>query len=180
MPAPFDLDRPVTVYRVAKGAGVTGLPPDFPPELRELAHQTMRQLAGSGMLPQGLDVAPVAGPPLEPAWTEAGYAVVQKRVIADPAMRAQLRRIFGRATNYQASDAACFEPSLVVTIGDGHQVAVSLPCHRAAAKGFAWPHPDDGLTNETRRWLEALHGSLFGVAPPSQESGSRSQSDSAP
>lgn len=166
MPAPFDADRPITVYRIAKGAKVTGGPPGLPPELMEAAQQTMRELAGSGLLPPGLTVTPTIAAPLDPAWTEAGFVAVQSHVIEDPAMRAQLRRIFGRPTNYVSSDAECFEPSMLVRFGDEGQVAVSLPCNRAVARGFPWPHPHDGLGEETRHWLEAFHGSLFGVAPP--------------
>lgn len=161
MPAPFDVDRPVMVYRIVKATPLSE-PRALLPGPREFGQETLAALETSGVLPPALNAAPFPPPPLEPSWLETGYTAVQKRVIEDPALRARLRRIFGRAGNFVAADVACFEPSMLFTFGDD-RVAVSLPCNRATAQGFAWPHADDGIGEEARHWLESFHGSLFGA-----------------
>jgi hypothetical protein len=185
--APFDkLDKAqVTIMRLqpkpqttSPVPGVGGLQiPGLPPELQQMAQQTLDQLQQQGIIPPGLLPPGLGGTPgqppppqLPPYPRDPQWVIADQRPVVDPDLRDDLLDIFGDEDSFNANRGNCFYPAMAVSfqspsVPEPVDVVVSFSCNQAVGYGFQWPHPQSGLAPKTSSKLAGIHQNIFGVPP---------------
>lgn len=184
--APFDnLDRAqVTVMRLqAAPQQATPVPgigggiqiPGLPPELQQMAQQTLDQLQQQGIIPPGL--IPGMGTPATPQQPQfppfprdPQWVIADQRPVVDDELRDELLDLFGDEDSFNANRGNCFYPAMAVSFQSPSapepvDVVVSFSCNQAVGYGFQWPHPQSGLTPKAASKLAGIHTNIFGVPP---------------
>lgn len=185
--APFDkLDQAqVTIMRLQAAPqatspvpGVGGLQiPGLPPELQQMAQQTLEQLQQQGIIPPGLLPPGLTGQPGQPPAQQyppfprdPQWVIADQRPVVDGELRDELLDLFGDEANFNANRGNCFYPAMAVSfqspqVPEPVDVVVSFSCNQAVGYGFQWPHAQSGLTPEASSKLAGIHSNVFGVPP---------------
>lgn len=189
--APFNqlAESPVTVYRLQNyqdqpvattpttpapgtvGSIIPGLP--IPTEFQPQVQQAQQMICG--FLPPGSPGCAAAGAtpavPTTPAVQNTpqfeGYRIIGQAQVMDTNLRGQLIDIFGYDSSFTAKKSPCLFPEFGFSFGAGGaqppaDVLVSFSCNQVQARNFAWPHPDNGLKDDTVKKLSAIIQKLFG------------------
>ena len=185
--APFDqMDKAqVTILRLQPAAAAQPMPtqpgagtliPGLPPELQNLANATLQQLQQQGIIPPGLipgmpgQTTQPMQPQLPPYPNDPQWAIADQRPVVDDALKEQLLDLFGNADSFNDQRQNCWTPGMAVSFqsptAQPVDVLVSFSCNQAVGYGFQWPHPQSGLTMESRNTLTGIYQSLFGPVPP--------------
>jgi hypothetical protein len=185
--APFDkLDKAqVTILRLQPAPqqqttpvpGLGGLPiPGLPPELQQMAQQTLEQLQQQGIIPPGL-LPPGMGTPATPPQPQyppfprdPQWVIADQRPVVDEDLRDELLDLFGDEESFNANRGNCFYPAMAVSfqspsVPEPVDVVVSFSCNQAVGYGFQWPHRQSGLAPKTASKLAGIHSNIFGVPP---------------
>jgi hypothetical protein len=189
--APFNqlAESPVTVYRLqnyqdqpvatatpatpAPGTGgslIPGLP--IPPEFQPQVQQAQQMICGflppgsPGCTPGGSTTPMPTTPAVQNAPMFQGYRIIGQAQVMDTKMRSDIIDIFGYEKSFGPKKSPCMFPELGLSFGAGGaqtaDVLVSFSCNQVQARNFAWPHPDNGMKDETVKKLSAIIQKLFG------------------
>lgn len=143
----------------APGAGIPGLPPEITQWVQGGAGG-LQQLLPPGLLPPGMfggqqqgqqQTTPTLPGVPDPTPRFQGFRILQQTPVLDPDLKEDLAKILGREKNFDAKHANCLyaEMGLSFVPGPGaipNDVLISFSCNQVAARNFAWPHPNTGMT----------------------------------
>jgi hypothetical protein len=143
----------------AAGGGIPGLPPEISQWVQGGAGG-LQQLLPPGLLPPGMfggqqQGQQPASPRLpgvpDPTPRFHNFRILQQTPVLDPDLKEELAKVFGREKNFDSKHANCLyaEMGLSFVPGPGampNDILISYSCNQVAAQGFAWPHPNTGMT----------------------------------
>ena len=147
--------------------GLPGIP--FPTEFQPQVQQAQQMICqflppGSpGCTPAGTTATPTT-PAVQSAPQFYGYRIIGQAQIMDPDLRKQVIDIFGYEKSFGSKKSPCLFPELGMSFGQGQtaDVLVSFSCNQVQARNFSWPHPDNGMTEDTVKKLSGVIQKLFG------------------
>jgi hypothetical protein len=183
-------DAQVTAYRLqsyrppaqaqtpaASAPAQPGASPGVPPEIQRWSRQGgagLQQLLPPGLLPPntqpGGAAAPAAAPPQPnvPRFPNRpdGFRILSQTEVIDEELKKSLSELLGDQDNFHDQHANCMYAELGLSFTSGqpepNDVLISFSCNRvAAAGGFAWPHPSEGMTPELVSSLAAVTRKIF-------------------
>ncbi len=190
--SPFNqlAQAPITVYRLQNYQDQTaatatptpattgtqiipGLPIPIPPEFQPQVQQAQSMICGflppgsPGCTPAGATPAMPTTPAVQNAPLFEGYRIIGQAQVMDSKLHDELIDIFGYDKNFGTKKSPCMFPELGVSFGAGGaqppaDVLVSFSCNQVQARNFPWPHPDNGLQDDTVKKLSAVIQKLFG------------------
>jgi hypothetical protein len=157
----------------APGAGIPGLPPEITQWVQGGAGG-LQQLLPPGLLPPGMfggqqgqqPAAPQLPGVPDPTPRFHGFRILQQTPVLDPDLKEELAEILGKEKNFDSQHANCLyaEMGLSFVPGPGaisNDVLISYSCNQVAARNFAWPHPQTGMTPSATKDLAKIVAQLW-------------------
>lgn len=134
----------LTPATATNAAGQTQLIPGLPAETNALLQQgaaALQQLLPGVQLPQVPGATAAA--PVQQVPRFQGFRILSSSQVMDSELRANLGKLFGNASNYEAPKTNCMYPDLGFAFGPAgaatYDFVVSTQCHQVQSKNFQWP-----------------------------------------
>jgi hypothetical protein len=115
-----------------------------------------------GMIPGAAAAAPPPPPPPDAPrfpMQQPNFRILGQAQVMDSELREELGKLFGDPDNFQANHAPCMYAEMGLSFSSGgppNDMVISISCHQVQARSFAWPHPNQGLKDETVKKLVGL------------------------
>jgi hypothetical protein len=149
------------------GAGIPGMPPEVSTWINQGA-SGLQALIPPGLLPPGMlpggggQAAPTPAAPLPDSTPRFhGFRILGQTQVIDPDLKEELGEILGKEKNFDSQHANCLYAEMGLSFSPGpgapsNDTLISFSCNQVAAKNFAWPHPQTGMTPSTVKELSEV------------------------